>query len=347
MAQGSTNPTVNVGQVAGTTTSTAAAGVQKVGASDSIGQAQYNFPAGFVRTSDEPRQIFYDPFDGALDTTNRWFQPITIGTAIGATVGTGSLLLGSGTSTGSAFLESQPRFTPTIPSWLGVSFAISLEFPLAANANRFWGLGSSLAIPTSASPVWDGFGFEVDTTGTLNAVVFASGVRTVIAALTAPVDALNHRYIVYYRTDKIFWYYDGLSTPVATSSFQGPTIQTLPVKFAVVGSSPVASRTISCTGLAVWDTGKNSSMISDGANPWRRAQVTANGELVITGLGGQLGIIDRPSVDLVRQQNLLLAAILTELRVLTSITQAGLNVRDDLDQIRNDPGIIADVAGLY
>lgn len=271
----------------------AAAGIPKVGDTDSLGQAQYNFPAGFVRVSDEPRQLFYDPFE-SLDTTNRWNAATASGGGVAASVTGGVLTLGSGvTASGISHFQSQPSFTPTVPSWLGASFAISLEFPLTTNASRFWGVGSSPGTPTAAIPITDGYGFEVDTAGALNAVVFAAGVRTIIAALTVPADALNHRYIVYYRTDRIFWYVDSLATPVATSNFQGPAIQTLPLKLSAVAhtAAPAASRVISGTGLAVWDTGKNNTQISDGTYPWRKATVNAQGALTTNPLPAATSVL--------------------------------------------------------
>ena len=256
---------------------------------DSNGVASTIFPAGFIRTSDEPTQIFYDPFDAALDTTNRWVSPTSSGGGVAASVATGVLTVGSGTTaSGYSYLQSQPSFVPTIPAWLGASFAIKIESAVTTNAARGWGVGTSPGGPTTAAPLTDGVVFEIDTAGKLNAVVYASGVRTVVADLSAatgtgtqPTDANNHRYIIYIRTDKTFWYIDGLSTPVATSNFQAPNVQTLPLKiYAVAGATPpTPSAVVTCTGLAVWDTGKNNKVISDGTFPWRKLAIDSKGNL--------------------------------------------------------------------
>lgn len=243
------------------------------------------FPATFLRTSDEPRQIFYDPFDSTLDTANRWNAPVTSNGGVAATIALGLLTLGTGTvANGISVLTSQNSIAPTVPSWLGASFAIKVEFPLVANGTRFWGMGSRIATPTPTSMVQDGYGFEIDAAGVLWAVVYAAGVRTAVASLAAkqPADAAYHRYIVYYRTDKIYWYIDSIAgAPAATSSFQSPNIQTLPVNLTCVAGAtpPVSSDAITCTGLAVWDTGKNNTQISDGTFPWRKLAVSAAGAI--------------------------------------------------------------------
>jgi hypothetical protein len=249
-----------------------------------------NFPAGFLRTSDEPTQLLYDPFDGSvLDTTNNWQAPVSAGGGVGAAVSGGSLTLGTGTTAnGYSYLQSQNNFRLTIPSWMGLSHALQTEYPVTANTYRFWGQGTVPATPTASSKttagnsVTNGIGWELGTDGKLLAVVWASGTRTIIQDLSSatgngkqPTDGLPHRYICYIRTDKIFWYLDSLDVPVATSSFQSPTIQTLPDLFlAIAGSTtPGSSGVITCLGVANWDTGKNNVAISDGTYGWRKSTI--------------------------------------------------------------------------
>ncbi len=256
---------------------------------DSLNQAQYNFPAGFVRTSDEPHQLFYDPFDSALDTTNRWNAAVASGGGVAASVSAGQMTLGSGTTTnGYSYVNSQNSFVPTIPSWLGNSWAISIEYAVGNNAVRFWGHGSVGGTPTSTNPLGttgNGYGFEIDISGVLQAVVYSNGTRTVVASLASnqPVDSNLHRYICYYRTDKIYWYIDSLATPAATSNFQSPQVQTLPLLALAVAhsSAPASSRVFTCAGLGVWDTGKNNNTLSDGVYGWRKATVSSTGALSV------------------------------------------------------------------
>jgi hypothetical protein len=244
------------------------------------------FPAGFLNTSDQPRQILYEPFDAALDTTNYWTTPTVGNSATLATVTAGVMSMATGTTaSGWSKLLTQTSFKPMVPAWIGYSSAIGLPDGAApiANSYRFWGAGTIPAVPTTAAPLTDAIGFEIATTGKMYAVVYAAGVRTAVQDLstsgnsTQPLDASSHRYIVYIRTDKVYWYIDGVSSTnlVATSNFQSPTVQTLPATFLAVGGStpPVTTAQIQCSGTAVWDTGKNTSQLADGAFPWRKATV--------------------------------------------------------------------------
>lgn len=246
------------------------------------------FPATFLRTSDEPRQVFYDPFDAAVDTTNRWTS--TSGSSgVAASTTTGQMSLGTGTTAnGYAKLVSQPSFTPSVPAWLGFSSAITIPDLAAPTANsfRFWGAGTTPGTPSVATPLTDAIGFEITTAGKMFAVVYAGGTRTAIQDLSAatgnskqPTDANQHRYAVYVRTDKAYFYIDGINAAslVATSNFQAPQIQTLPTLMLAIGNStpPVTNSQIQCNGTAVWDTGKNATQIADGAFPWRKQTVKA------------------------------------------------------------------------
>ena len=285
------NQSVNVSQINGATTVTGATGVQKVAISDSLANGVSAFPATFLRTTDEPRQVFYDPFDSAIDTTNRWTAPTINAPGVIAANSAGVMTMGTGaTASGWSKLTTQNSFTLPIPAWMSFSFAIALNDGAAPNVNaeRFWGEGTIPSTPTVGVPITDGVGFEMSG-AKMYAVVYAAGVRTVVQDLssatgnsTQPVDALNHRYIVFVRTDKIYFYIDGLTSAqlVATANFQAPTVQTLAETFVAVGNaSNAANSTIACSGAVVADTGKNATQLADGTFPWRKATISAAGNL--------------------------------------------------------------------
>ena len=243
------------------------------------------FPSTFLRTTDEPRQVFYDNFDSAPDTVNVWNSTQGSG-GVAAAVVNGILSLGAGTlANGFSKILSIPSFKLPIPGWLGFSDAIALSDGASPTANvaRYWGTFSSPAAPTTSAPITDGYVFEESTTGKLSAVVYAAGVRTLIADLSSsgtnvqPLDALYHRYLIYVRTDKTYYYIDGVgpSNLVATTNFQSPAIQTLGTGLLVVNgpTPPVSNIQIQCAGLAVWDTGKNATQIADGTFPWIKSTV--------------------------------------------------------------------------
>lgn len=253
-------------------------------------------PFGAIRVTDEPTTIFYDPFDSALETANYWTTPTVGNSAVIATVTTGNVSLGTGTTaSGWSKLFSQASFKLQIPGWTGYSFALAIPDLAAptANAYRFWGSGTPQAVPTTANPLSNAVGFELATDGKMYAVVYAGGTRTVVQDLSAatgnskqPTNASMHRYIVQIRTDKSYWYIDGVSasTLVATADFVAPQVQTLPIVFLAVGGStpPASNAQIQCAGAAVWDTSKSNVAISDPIFDWRSARVTAAGELLTT-----------------------------------------------------------------
>ena len=289
------------------------------------------FPAGFQRTSDEPRQVFYDPFDAALDTTDRWVAPTAVGGGVAASTTAGVMSLGSGTTiNGYSYLTAQSQVAPTIPAWLGNSWAIQIEAGASAgnNAVRFWGKGIVGGTPSSTTPLGatgNGYGFELDIAGVLQAVVYAAGVRTVIASLAAfqPTDGAYHRYICFCRTDKTYWYIDGLGSAqlAATSNFQSPTVQTLPLLGLVVAHSvaPAASRVIACTGLASWDTGKNATLIADGTFAWRRATVK-KGSTAVAATDTALSVGLHPSSPLPAGTNVIGTVNIAAAQTLATVT---------------------------
>lgn len=303
---------INIAQVNGTPVTTATLGTMKVALTDSNANSVSAFPAQFIRTTDEPHQIFYDPFDSTLDTTNRWNSPIAAGGGVIATVQGGAMTLGSGTTaSGYSYIQSQPAITPTIPGWLGDSHAIQIPDGAAPTANTYLFIGMGVAMTTASIsptlPVYNGYGFERTTAGKLFAVVYANGVRTAVQDLSAsgnntqPLDANYHRYIVYYRTDKTYWYIDGLSSAnlVATSNFQTSTVQTLPILYEslAASSAPAASATLTSNGLAVWDTAKNNNTLSDGTYGWRKATVKPALTIATTSVDTALVVTSRDPVQ--------------------------------------------------
>jgi hypothetical protein len=265
-------------------------GTQKSRITDGLGIATNAAGSGFLKVTDEPRQVFYDPFDAALDTANVWTS--TQGSSgVAAAVATGVLSMGTGTTAnGFSKLTSIPTFKPPIPGWVVYSDAIALPDGAAPTANsyRFWGAGTTPGTPTATAPITDGYGFEMTTAGHLCCVVWAGGTRTLIADLNGgaqPLNANYHRYIIQIRTDKTYFYIDTIDSAglVATTSFQSTQQQILPKLFlAVGGSTPPASNTqITCTGAVVSDTGKNATQLADGTFPWRKALVDTNGAISV------------------------------------------------------------------
>jgi hypothetical protein len=250
---------------------------------------------GPIRVSGEDRTLFYDPFDGGtIDTTTRW----NAGTGTNAPTQTNSSLVFGVTTTASIYgkINSQPTFLPIIPGFLQASFAVNLGTAAGTErtaGHRFFGIGTSPATPATAGTViTDGVGFEIATDGKMYAVVYASGTRIFNTDLSStgtgnatgkqPLDGGWHRYIAQIRTDKIYWYVDSLLWPVAEANFQVPSVQALPVLLQTTNpASGVAAGgyPLQVQGAVVADTAQNSTQLSDGTYPWRKANIDQLGRV--------------------------------------------------------------------
>ena len=247
-----------------------------------------------LKTTLEPRTLFYDPFEGgSIDTTNRWVTPTgTNAPTIAASQLTFPQTAGAGNF---GKLTSQPTFNAIIPGFLQPSFALQVEAVPALNAHRFWGVGTSNATPTTASPLIDAIGFEIDVDGKLKACVYQSGTRIFATDLSStgtgyannqqPLDGIMHRYLIQIRTDRIFWYVadsGGVNNAVATAIFQVPNTQIMPILHQTI--NPVAQTgtpVYKVQGSVVADTAGNHTQNSDGTYPWRKQTVKANGAAAV------------------------------------------------------------------
>jgi hypothetical protein len=235
------------------------------------------FAPGEQRVVMDASQLFIDTFDASLDTVNRWASPVATGTgAVAATWSAGQILLTGGTALNAySELHSQASFDPEEPGWLQVTMRINIEFPVLTTAYRFWGIGQVTGTPTIAAPLTDACGWEVSTAGAFFAVTFASGTRTQVAALTAPGDALAHKYYLFFRGDQSYWAVDDPDKVVAsfTTGASGPNVNSLPLKLLAVSSSGTAA-TIQVNGVSVGDTSRSVTTVADGSFGWRQATVT-------------------------------------------------------------------------
>ncbi len=241
-------------------------------------------PDGYLRVATDAGSSFYDGFDTSFDTTNRW-------TAAGTSpsVTTGKLSVSAGTTAlATSVATSQPTFQLLGNMFVNAFAVWSVDAAAKTGAYRFFGLGIAQASPTVAAPIVDGAGFEfINTTGALSCVIWAAGVRTPVAfsssvAITnvlaaALADGLAHRYGVYYKTSRVYFEID----TIVVASVSEPTLSTstLPViSLTVNGASTVSPAAInSFSFIGVGDTASNSTSISDGNLPFRKAQIGADG----------------------------------------------------------------------
>jgi hypothetical protein len=230
---------------------------------------------GYLRTTNEPSSWFTEPFD-TLDTTNRWTTKLATGTAA---VASGVLAISSST-TASAYggLSTQPTFTPNGLNFVALGCTLIIPTWTQANTKRFWGWGSVPTTPTTAVPVTNGCGFEIDDAGNFLAVVYETNVRTRAIDINAKkvADGFPFYTAIARRADRIDYYVNDTLTPAATILIPTLDVSTLPAYLIAVNaaSAPAAAATMQVTAFGIADTGQNAQSIKDPTNPFWAAAVT-------------------------------------------------------------------------
>lgn len=230
---------------------------------------------GYLRTTNEPSSWFTEPFD-TLDTTNRWTTKLATGTAA---VANGMLAISSST-TASAYggLSTQPTFTPNGLNFVALGCTLIIPTWTQANTKRFWGWGSVPTTPTTAIPVANGCGFEIDDVGNFLAVVYETNVRTQAININAKkvADGFPFYTAIARRADRIDYYVNDTLTPAATILIPTLDVSTLPAYLIAVNaaSAPAAAATMQVTAFGIADTGQNAQSIKDPTNPFWAAAVT-------------------------------------------------------------------------
>ena len=230
---------------------------------------------GYLRVTNEPSSWFTEPFD-TLDTTNRWTTKLATGTAA---VANGVLAINSST-TASAYggLSTQPTFTANGLNFVALGCTLIIPTWTQANTKRFWGWGSVPTTPTTAVPVTNGCGFEIDASGNFLAVVYETNVqtRTININVKKVADGQPFYTAIARRADRIDFYVNDTLTPAATILIPTLDISTLPAYLIAVNdaSAPAAAATMNVTAFGVADTGQNAQSIKDPTNPFWAAAVT-------------------------------------------------------------------------
>ncbi len=240
-------------------------------------------PYGTLRTSTEPSALFTETFEGGvLDTTVKWNATAVGGAASAVTNAT--LVLSIGTIGGdAAAISTQPTFAAQGIGFLVVGWIQQIEAAAVAGSHHFFGLGVPPTVWAVTTPLQNAVGFEQDTTGNLNAVIYQSGSIIFSQALTRPNDGAFHRYAVAVRSDLVVWYLDSIEVPVASANFLEPSITTLPFRVHVMnpvvapGSSPVSVT----AAIGVGDSSNTNHTLSDGKYPWQKANIDATGALKV------------------------------------------------------------------
>lgn len=246
-------------------------------------------PYNRLRVTTEPSTLLADKFDGAVLDPVMWTSSVVgAGTVV---IGTGNLSLNTGAATtNGARIQSVPTFQHPGNAFLQFGAAIKLETSLFLNTRRHWGFATGGA-NTYASPLTDGVVWEVDETGALRATVYNTSVRTFTAVVTAPTNGEFNRFDIFYNTQNISWYINGVLQAQTTTGFN-PVTQTLPGRIAIynnTAAAPAGTPILQSQAIAFTDTAHNNNTISDGTYGFRKAKVSANSDLSVADVANTAG----------------------------------------------------------
>jgi hypothetical protein len=242
---------------------------------DGFGNPIFSSGYGALKIVGDGSPLFQDPFNGTSLDTNQWTTAVS-GTGSSSVSG-GYLNLTTGTTANNnSRVISIPTLSNQGDSFIIEQFDLKLEATILTNAYRFWGRATE-----SANLLYDGIGFEIDTSANLNAVVYAAGTKIFSQTLTKPTDGAVHRYWVISRPNLVNWYFDTLGTSVATANFQTPNTNARSVYFRLQNGStgPTSAPTFQITETGISDTSSTNTQIIDSTYPWRKAKVSPNQEL--------------------------------------------------------------------
>jgi len=235
-------------------------------------------PNARVRVANETSELFSDGFDGPTLSSIRWS-----GLFGSVSISAGNLVFATATGASTyGMVTSNPVFIAAGINSLLFKAAVQFEASVVTNTHRFWGLGTPTLSPSATAPMVNAIGFEIDTTGALNAVVYSGGSRTA-TALTAVTDGNFHTYRIIFSKEKISYYVDTYDVPGAVIDYTLPVISTLPVHLHCINNStpPSPAPTFNIISVALADTGPNEISISDANNPFLGTSVSATGSLQV------------------------------------------------------------------
>lgn len=241
---------------------------------------------GNLQVQPDSNQVFYDAWDtGTVDTTFNW-QAAVLGGNATSTPSIGQEVIVSGNSASSfGVLSGKNNFQPVSPGFLNVDHQIKMTYPPATHTYAFWGVGSVVGVPTASVYAANAIGFEVATTGAMNAVTWASSTKNLIQNLASvtgtgaqPADGNTHRYELTIRGDTIYWLIDNKTVASILTGAQGPDSNLLPILILTGTDStgtagPSSVFTLNSQAIYMGDSTKAGQIITDKLHPQYAATV--------------------------------------------------------------------------
>lgn len=257
-----------------------------------IGLGNVILPWGAQMCTIDGTEKFTETFDAALDA-NKWNTGVVTGGMTVAPSGGGLTFTTNTTASASAYIDTVPTFATNGMAFMQGGWIVKLEAQTASkfvtNQYRFCGFGDRPGTFAYATPNSNAYGFEIDGTGQLNAVVYNAGTK-IFSQSTDLFGTNLNTYVsaaggligfdVTMRPDSMLFYINTGDVPVATFTFSSTgfaplTNQTLPLRFCAVNNStvPNGTSTFIISALGVADLGGNNQRIVDGKYPHIAASV--------------------------------------------------------------------------
>lgn len=201
-----------------------------------------------------PDVLLNDNFNGSvIDTANRWQSPVIAGTGTMTQAG-GSLVTTLGTTaSNAAAISSLESFEPSIGS-VTAGVLLQTEAAPATNTNRCFGFYTRPGSFTAATPVQDGYVWELDINGSFGASIYSGGVRIFRSAFPLTGSTFIPVSISFQGLNALF-YYNDFTVPVLKVPVLQPSTLNLPFGFHSINHTapPAAAPTWSIYGVAVLD----------------------------------------------------------------------------------------------
>lgn len=258
---------------------------QKVFITDPISAAKVSISAtGALSVGLPATTVFSDSLNGTvIDITNRWNAPVLAGSGTVTQNGTSGLIFTNGTTANNGGqISTQPTFDISGAIQYIFALGVQLETTTIATGNhRFFGLANQGTSYSTTNPIKEGVGFEVTTAGVLRAVIYSADTVIFSQNLTIPVDGVQHLYGVFLLGNYIFWYIDQFSIPVAVSGLLQPSNTVLPIRLHSLnaGSTTTGTPIFNSFSIAIVDSSRNGTNITDGTFGWRKAIIDSIGNL--------------------------------------------------------------------
>lgn len=221
----------------------------------------YQFPVTPI-----PNVLLTDNFNGTvIDIVNRWQAPVVVGGGTMTQAG-GQLIATVGTTANNgAYIRSIDSFEPSIGN-ISVGMLLQTDTAFTTNNHRAIGFYTRPGSWTAATPIQDGYVWEVDITGALRASIYNGGTR--ISSTVFPKDSAS-TYIpilIAYSGLNVDFYYGDFFTPVLTVPVAQPSTLNLPLGFHSINhtSGPSVAPAWATYALSVIDGAGNKQNLFNG-----------------------------------------------------------------------------------